>query len=154
MTESHHPAALPPGASWLGWSWPPTPAATAALEQLSPAAFAYLGDAIYELYVRSRYLLPPQRLAAYHAQVVACVRAEQQAAQLHQLTQYLTPSEQQWVRRGRNAAGRAPARLSAAVYQQASGFETLIGYLYLTAPQRLHDLFAHLEWEERSPTGA
>ncbi len=142
--------ALPAEAPWPGWSWrrdrDAAPAA-ATLSQLSPAALAYVGDAVYELYVRTYYLLPPQRLAAYHRQVVACVRAEQQAAQLQALAGDLTEAEQQWVRRGRNAAGRAPARLPAAVYQQASGFETLIGYLYLTAPQRLHELLDRLDWE-------
>lgn len=151
MVDSRQPIALPPTGSWLGWSWPPPADATAALTQLSPAALAYLGDAVYELYVRSRYLLPPQRLAAYHACVVAQVRAEQQAAQLRSLEPHLTEVEQQWVRRGRNAAGRPPTRLPPAVYKQASGLETLIGYLYLTAPQRLHELLARLPWSESLP---
>jgi len=147
MVDSRWPVAVP----WLGWSWPPSSEAAAALTRLSPAALAYLGDAVYELYVRTRYLLPPQRLAAYHACVVAQVRAEQQAAQLQVLEPHLTAVEQQWVRRGRNAAGRPPARLPPAVYKQASGLETLIGYLYLTAPQRLHELLARLPWSESPP---
>ena len=46
------------------------------LQQISPTALAYLGDAVYELYVRSHYLLPPKRSQAYHRLVVAQVRAE------------------------------------------------------------------------------
>ncbi|NJK99053.1 MAG: Mini-ribonuclease 3 [Spirulinaceae cyanobacterium RM2_2_10] len=145
MAEPYEPTAVDGGRdAFPSLESPPA----AALAQLSPAALAYLGDAVYELYIRRRYLLPPQRLAAYHAQVVACVRAEQQAAQLQSLAQHLTAAEQQWVRRGRNAAGRAPARLAAGIYQQASGFETLIGYLYLAAPQRLNELLACLDFGE------
>ena len=55
------------------------------LDRLSPASLAYLGDAVYELYIRTYYLLPPQRLGDYHAQVVGKVRAEQQALDLAQL---------------------------------------------------------------------
>ena len=49
------------------------------LSQISPAALAYVGDAIYELYVRMYYLMPLQRPDTYHRLVVAQVRAEQQA---------------------------------------------------------------------------
>lgn len=151
MVDSCRPVIVPPAVPWLGWVWPPSSDAAAALTQLSPAALAYLGDAVYELYVRTHYLLPPQRLAAYHACVVAQVRAEQQAVQLQALEPHLTETEHQWVRRGRNAAGRPPTRLPPAVYKQASGLETLIGYLYLTAPQRLHELLARLPWSESPP---
>ena len=40
------------------------------LQQLSPAALAYLGDAVYEFHIRRCYLIPPKRLQAYHHQVV------------------------------------------------------------------------------------
>ncbi len=110
------------------------------LGQLSPASLAYLGDAVFELYIRSRYLLPPQKMSEYHDQVVAKVRAESQAAYLQTLEPYLTESEQDIIRRGRNAATGKPRRLAAKIYQQASSLETLIGYLYLQNPQRLHQL--------------
>lgn len=115
-----------------------------ALEQLSPVALAYLGDAVYELYIRTHYLLPPQRISAYHQQVVAQARAERQANHLQALEQDLTEAEREILRRGRNAATRRPKRLSATVYRQATSLETLIGYLYLTNPDRLNQLFAKL----------
>ncbi|ACK71595.1 ribonuclease III [Gloeothece citriformis PCC 7424] len=113
--------------------------------QLSPASLAYIGDAVYELYVRSVYLLPPRRLSDYHSQVVAQVRAEQQAAHLQTLEPYLTETEQEIVRQGRNAATGRPRRLSPKLYQQATSLETLIGYLYLQDPQRLTQLLEYLE---------
>ncbi|MBW4473029.1 MAG: ribonuclease III [Stenomitos rutilans HA7619-LM2] len=121
------------------------PLSEGATQQLPPAALAYLGDAVYELYVRRWYLLPPQRLQSYHNQVVAQVRAEQQAKHLRSLMPLLTDSELDLVKRGRNAATRHPKRVDPRLYQQATSLETLIGYLYLTDPQRLVQLLANLE---------
>lgn len=114
------------------------------IQQLPPGFLAYLGDAVYELYVRTHYLLPPRRLADYHNQVVSLVRAESQAAFLERLNPYLTETEQEVVRRGRNAATGKPRRLSPELYQQATSLETLIGYLYLHNPQRLNQLLEKL----------
>ncbi|MCU0534348.1 MAG: Mini-ribonuclease 3 [Hydrococcus sp. Prado102] len=113
--------------------------------QLSPASLAYLGDAVYELYVRTRYLLPPKRLGDYHNRVVARVRAESQAACWQALEPYLSEEEKEIFRRGRNAATGKPRRLSPELYGQATGLETLIGYLYLQNPIRLNELLARLD---------
>ncbi len=115
--------------------------------QLSPAALAYLGDAVYELYVRSKFLFPPKRSHVYHQQVVAQVRAEAQSSHLQQLLPHLTSAELDTSRRGRNAANGRPRRLDPEVYQQATSFETLIGYLYITNPQRLAELLALLQFD-------
>lgn len=115
--------------------------------QLSPASLAYVGDAVYELYIRTHYLLPPTRLSDYHNLVVAQVRAEQQAAHLHELESDLTDAEREIVRRGRNAASGGPRRVSPELYQQATGLETLIGYLYLQNPQRLNQLLDILSYK-------
>ncbi|AMA08202.1 Mini-ribonuclease 3 [Picosynechococcus sp. PCC 73109] len=119
------------------------------LRQLSPASLAYVGDAVYELYSRCYFLLPPCRIADYHGKVVAEVRAETQAQYLTLLESHLSELEQDIVRRGRNAATGKPRRLSLAIYRQATGFEALVGYLYLTNPQRLAELFTYLP-QERS----
>lgn len=111
-------------------------------ESLSPTALAYVGDSVYELYVRLAYLFPPRRIADYHQQVVAQVRAEQQAQCLTLLHPHLTPQEQEIVRRGRNATTRRPARLDPKIYQQASSLETLVGYLYLCDRARLQELLS------------
>ena len=114
------------------------------LQRLSPVALAYIGDAVYELFVRTQLLLPPKRIADYHSQVVAQVRAETQAAHLQNLEPYLTLAEKDILRRGRNAVANKPRRLSIKIYQPASSFETLIGYLYLKDSQRLQDLLTKL----------
>lgn len=119
------------------------------IQQLSPASLAYVGDAVYELYIRTWYLLPPKRLCDYHQQVVAQVRAEGQARILRSLEPHLSAPELEILRRGRNAATGNPRRLDPKIYQQATSLETLIGYLYLTDPQRLTQLLAHLDLDPR-----
>lgn len=115
------------------------------IQQLSPAALAYIGDAVYELFIRQHYLIPPQRIHTFHRQVVAQVRAEAQAHHLQTLIPHLTDVEMDWLRRGRNAATNRSRRVDAETYQQATSLETLMGYLYLTDPQRLFDLLNLLD---------
>ncbi|BAZ13713.1 hypothetical protein NIES4071_55530 [Calothrix sp. NIES-4071] len=117
------------------------------VRQISPTALAYLGDAVYELYFRMYYLLPPQRVDSYHRSVVAQVRAEMQARHLQALAPELTDSELDIVRRGRNAATGRPKRVSAETYQQATSLETLVGYLYLTDEARLTELLHKIKIE-------
>ena len=124
-------------------------ASNSQIQQVSPASLAYLGDAVYELYIRSCYLLPPRRLSDFHNQVVAQVRAESQANHLRSLEPHLTEAELEILRRGRNAATGSSRRLNPKIYQQATSLETLMGYLYLTNPQRLTQLLAYLELDPR-----
>ncbi|MBU7584950.1 MAG: ribonuclease III [Nostoc sp. TH1S01] len=118
------------------------------MQQISPAALAYVGDAIYELYARMFYLLPLQRLETYHRLVVAQVRAETQALHLRSLIPHLREAELEIVRRGRNASTGRPKRLAPEIYQQATSLETLIGYLYLTDIARLAELLQKLHLEQ------
>ncbi len=115
------------------------------IQQLSPTALAYLGDAVYELYIRRYYLVPPKRPQDYHHQVVAQVRAEAQAHHLQALLPHLSPAELDIVKRGRNAAGKRPHRTDPSIYQQATSLEALVGYLYLTDVRRLHILLEGLQ---------
>jgi ribonuclease III family protein len=116
------------------------PLSASQIQQLSPTALAYLGDAVYELYIRRYYLVPPQRPQAYHHQVVAQVRAEAQAHHLQALLPHLSPAELDIVKRGRNAAGKRPHRTDPEIYQRATSLEALVGYLYLADAHRLQTL--------------
>jgi ribonuclease-3 family protein len=126
----------------------PQPISQAQVQQISPSALAYLGDAIYELYVRMFFLWPQQRPEIYHRLVVAQVRAETQALHLRSLTPHLRSNELEIVRRGRNAATGRPKRLNPEIYQQATSLETLVGYLYLTDYPRLTELLQKLHLEK------
>ncbi|AGY57710.1 Mini-ribonuclease 3 [Gloeobacter kilaueensis] len=100
-------------------------------------ALAYLGDAVWELHVRSGLIYPPQRLRRLHERTVERVRAAAQATLLGRLEAQLTSEEAEWVRRGRNAATGVPRHLDGATYRLATAFETLLGYLFLADRERL-----------------
>ena len=75
------------------------------------------------------------------------MRADAQAAALQQLeqAQLLTDHERDLVRRGRNRAGRGPRKGESGVYGRATGFETMVGWLFLQNPSRLAQLLTFLE---------
>jgi len=114
-------------------------------DELGPLQLAWLGDAIWELHQRLRFCRSPGRADVLHRSVVAEVCAEAQAEALRQLDPMLQEQERDLVRRGRNRAGRGPKRSDAAVYGLATGFETMVGWLYLNDPARLAELFDHLD---------
>lgn len=123
------------------------PLAEADIRTLSPVALAYIGDAVYELYVRGYFLMPPKHMQTYHRWVVSQVKAERQSQHLQTLMPVLTPPEADVVRRGRNAAPSGNRRANASTYQQATALEALVGYLYLTDPSRLAELLDQLPLE-------
>ena len=106
---------------------------------------AWLGDAVWELHQRLRCCGEPARSRNLHQQVVATVKAAAQAKALTQLEHHLTDEERALVRRGRNRAGRGPRNADPGVYGQATGFEALLGWLFLNDPPRLVELLDHLE---------
>lgn len=103
------------------------------LNTYSPLVLAYVGDAVFELYVRtllvSKGNAPVNKL---HRQSICFVRAKSQSDTIHKLLESLTQEEQDIVRRGRNAkSGTIPKNADVTDYKYATGFETLLGYLYL-----------------------
>ncbi|MEB3265992.1 MAG: ribonuclease III domain-containing protein [Cyanobacteriota bacterium] len=113
--------------------------------ELGPLQLAWLGDAVWELHQRQRRCRQPGQPGRLHDAVVADVRAAAQMRALQILEPFLGPQERDWVRRGRNRAGRGPRRGDPAAYAQATGFETMVGWLFLRNPRRLAELLDHLE---------
>ncbi len=111
---------------------------------LGPVQLAWLGDAVWELHQRLGHCRSASRMASAHQAVVAAVRAEAQVIALRRLEPWLGEAEREWVRRGRNRAGRGPRRADPATYGQATGFETMLGWLFLRNPRRLAELLDHL----------
>lgn len=107
---------------------------------LSPLALAFVGDGVYGLMVREYLLCQANRPAGVlHKLSVEMVRAEAQATALERLLPVLTDTEEGVYRRGRNAH----TTRNSADYHQATGLESLFGYLYLQGEQeRLRELFA------------
>ena len=122
-------------------------------EQLGPLQLAWIGDAVWELHQRLRHGARPGRSDQLHRAVVADVRADAQSRLLSWLEdrELLSSEEVDLVRRGRNSAGRGPRRADAAVYGRATGFETMVGWLFLNNPARLAELFDHLEQAGSNP---
>jgi ribonuclease-3 family protein len=112
--------------------------------QYAPLALAYIGDGVYEVFIRSRMMelhpdLPAHKL---HLQTVRYVKAHAQAKSMHALQEFLTEQETAVYKRGRNAkSATVPKNADLSEYRQATGFEALIGYLYLNGEtQRLEQL--------------
>ncbi len=114
-------------------------------DALGPLQLAWLGDAVWELHQRLRHCRRPGRSDDLHRAVVAEVKAAAQADLLERLDPLLTHQERDWVRRGRNRAGRGPRRGEASIYGRATGFETMVGWLFLQNPARLAELLDRLE---------
>ena len=101
---------------------------------LSPLVWAYVGDSVYELFVRTKLTnnsnAKPHKL---HIESIKYVKAKAQADILKRITDSLTEEEKDIVRRGRNTENHHVAKNSnVADYSQSTAFEALIGYLYLT----------------------
>lgn len=137
---------MPPEASpSTARAWLAALAPAAVPPELGPLQLAWLGDAVWELHQRLRHCATPARAHDLHGRVVAVVRAPAQAEALQRLEPLLCPAERDLVRRGRNRAGRGPRQGDPATYAQATGFETLLGWLFLHNPPRLVELLDHLE---------
>lgn len=100
----------------------------------SPLALAYIGDAIYDLVIRSVVVERANRSNNnLHKKVVKYVKAEAQSAMIQALLTELTEDEAGIYKRGRNAKSYTTAKnASVGDYRRATGYEALLGYLYLT----------------------
>lgn len=101
---------------------------------INPAVLAYLGDAVYELFVRQTLVDSGQiHVDAMSRDAVKCVRAEGQASAIKKLFPQLTEEEQTMVRRARNKKVTSkPRNVDIQAYKWATAFEALIGYLHLS----------------------
>ena len=110
---------------------------------LSPLTWAYVGDCVYELYIRTKLVnetkLKPHAL---HKETIKYVKAEAQAKILKKIYDKLTEEEKEIVRRGRNSENHhMPKNATMEDYMYATSFESLIGYLYLVGKtERLREI--------------
>ena len=115
------------------------------IRSISSIGLAHLGDAVYELLVRT-YLCAHGKATGkgLHRATVELVRAPAQAEAAEKILPMLTEEEQAVFRRGRNANVHSiPQHASRAQYQQATALEALFGWLYLRGEKaRIEELFA------------
>ena len=122
-----------------------TPMTEQEVGKLSMLALAHVGDAVFELLVRSRLCREgPSAVAQLHRQTVAQVNASAQAADMKKLLPLLTEEEAALYKRGRNAkVNSVPHHADIAQYHAATGLEALFGWLYLLGrTERIEELFA------------
>ncbi len=114
--------------------------------QYSPLVLAYVGDCVYELFVRTYLIrdnnLPVKRL---HREAISLVNASAQARLYHRIEGLLTEEETAVYKRGRNTDSRPPKNADLQEYKAATGVEALIGYLYLKGDsERILELLKYL----------
>ena len=101
---------------------------------ISPLVLAYLGDTVYETYVRE-YLIRKninKKVNDLHKNAIKYVNAKAQATVIHAIEEELTEDEERIYKRGRNQKSHtSPKNADIIDYKHATGFEALIGYLYL-----------------------
>lgn len=109
----------------------------------SPLALAYIGDAVYELIIRTKVVNRGNtQVNKMHKKSAEFVKASAQAAIIKALEEELTEEERAVFKRGRNAKSATVAKHASMIdYRNATGFEALVGYLYLTEQmERLFEL--------------
>lgn len=120
-------------------------------KMLSPLVWAYVGDSVYELFIRTHLVnysnAKPHKL---HLETIQFVKAEAQAKILDRIWDKLSKEEQEIFKRGRNTENHhLPKNGNVADYSHATGFEALIGYLYLTKQdERLEEILKLCIMEE------
>lgn len=116
--------------------------------ELPGLTLAYVGDAVYELYVRRELLKKSVKAHTLHELAVKRVNNNTQASLLIKLEPELTEIEQSVARRGRNAKGIVPKNANVQTYRKSTGLEALVGYLYLMKDEeRLNWLLEQIEGE-------
>ncbi|WP_102834449.1 Mini-ribonuclease 3 [Clostridioides difficile] len=104
------------------------------LVTMSPLVLAYLGDTVYETYIRE-YLIrqnTQRKVNDLHKLAIKYVKAKAQATIIHEIEIELTEEESKIYKRGRNQKSKtSPKNADIIDYKHATGFEALVGYLYL-----------------------
>jgi len=103
------------------------------IKEYSPLTLAYIGDSIYDLIIKSLVVYEGNRqVQKLHKETSMRVQASAQSKMMRAIQEHLTEEEHAVFKRGRNAKSVSPAKnQSITDYRRATGFEALMGYLYL-----------------------
>lgn len=115
------------------------------IRQLNPLTLAFVGDAVYDVLVRTYLINKFKNISVHnlHIKAIKFVKAHSQSEIIKKLEKQLSEEELYFFKRGRNAkSGTVPKNADIQEYRFATGFETLVGFLYLTGEvNRLNCLF-------------
>ncbi|RXM56987.1 Mini-ribonuclease 3 [Clostridium tetani] len=114
------------------------------LKQMNPLVLAYIGDAVYEIFIRT-YIISKNKdtcVNKLHKKTIQFVKADAQSYFIREIQKYLNEEEIKVFKRGRNTKSNTSAKnASIQDYRMATGFETIIGYLYLlNEDERLEEI--------------
>ena len=103
------------------------------IKEYSPLTLAYIGDCIYDLIIKTKVISEGNKqVKKLHQETSSMVQASAQSEMMRALQPLLTEEEHAVYRRGRNAKSVSPAKnQSLTDYRRATGFEALMGWLYL-----------------------
>ena len=113
------------------------------IREYSPLTLAYIGDCVYDLVIKSLVInAGNKQVNKLHQETSSLVQASTQSLMMRTMQEHLTEEEHAVYKRGRNAKSVSPAKnQSITDYRRATGFEALLGYLYLKKDyKRLLDL--------------
>lgn len=113
------------------------------VQTYSPLTLAYIGDCIYDLIIKNLVINQGNKqVQKLHKETSALVQAQTQSKMMRTMQEHLTEEEHAVYRRGRNSKTVTPAKNQTITdYRRATGFEALLGYLYLQKDyKRLLDL--------------
>lgn len=116
--------------------------------QMNALQLAYLGDSVWELIIRYDLTVRKLNVHNMHKNCVNMVNARSQSQILSSIYDILSEREQEIIRRGRNAHAKhpVPKNQNPDDYAQATGFEALFGYLYVTGQnERIQQLVNHMK---------
>ena len=117
--------------------------------RMAPLVLAYVGDAVFELHVRCHMATKEVKLQKLHRATVNLVSARAMATFYKKLAPVLSDTEADVLRRGRNVKSRHIKSAGVGQYHMSSGFEALVGYLFLSRQEkRLAELLAFVLDEE------
>lgn len=115
------------------------------VKEIGVKTLAYIGDVVYELYIREHVILNSnEQVNKLHKKTIKYVSAKAQAKIVDAILDDLTQEEKDILRRGRNAAANTvPKNTDVVTYKIATGFEAMIGFVYLKKDmKRLEELIA------------
>ena len=116
------------------------------MEEMNLRNYAYIGDAVWELFVREKTVKMTDNAKNLHKITTEKVKASYQAELLHDMEETFTEEEKEISRRARNLPIPIGRRSNHAEYRQATAFEAIIGWWYYYNKEKLDMFFSRVEF--------
>lgn len=114
------------------------------MKELSVRSYAYIGDAVYEIFAREKTVNLTENPKKLHKATSSIVNAEFHAELLEILDDFFSEEEKEIVRRARNLPVTTAKRSNQTFHRLSTAFEAVVGYLHINNRERLNLLYAHI----------